>query len=55
MGRLFSAYALGVMGIWGAASWSGWEFGSSRRGFIPQTVRQAPGGYRSYTYWRGGK
>ena len=55
MTRLFAAYALGILGLYGVASWRGWGLGSSKRGFVPASVRQSPGGYRSYTYWRGGK
>ncbi len=38
-----------------ASAWRGWEIGAGKRGLIPASVRQAPGGYRSFTYWRGGK
>ena len=55
MGRLYMAYALGVMGLWALASWNGWELFSAERGRVPQNVRQSAGGYRSFTYWRGGK
>ena len=49
--------------IWGAAIvlfyaigvWSGYEMGAPKRGFIPANIRQSPGGYRSYYFWRGGK
>jgi hypothetical protein len=55
MRRAFIAYALGVLGFWGAAAWNGWELFASKRGFVPQSVRQSPGGYRTFNYWRGGK
>ena len=55
MRRVFTLWALFVFGSWGAATWSGWEIGASTRGKLPQNVRQAPGGYRSYSFWRGGK
>jgi hypothetical protein len=55
MMRTYTAYALAVLGLWAAATWKGWDFGAEKRGFIPQNVRQAPGGYRSFNYWRGGK
>jgi hypothetical protein len=55
MSRAYAAYALAILGLYGLASWNGWEIGSPRRGLIPASVRQSPGGYRSYTYWRGGK
>lgn len=53
--RAFVAYALAVLGLWGAAAYSGWEIGAGKRGQVPQSVRQSPGGYRSYNWWRGGK
>ena len=55
MRQVYAAYALAILGLYGAASWLGWELFPARRGFIPASVRQAPGGYRSYGYWRGGK
>ena len=55
MRRLYALYALAVLGLYGVAAWSGWELGSGRRGLIPASIRQSPGGYRYYTYWRGGK
>jgi hypothetical protein len=55
MKRAFVAYAGLVLGLYSLASWKGWEAGSSKRGFVPQSVRQSPGGYRSYNFWRGGK
>jgi hypothetical protein len=55
MRRAYAAYCLAVLALYGLASWNGWEISSSKRGFVPAGVRQAPGGYRSYNYWRGGK
>jgi hypothetical protein len=55
MRRLFAAYAIFVVGSYAVASWRGWELGAPKRGVIPQSVRQSPGGYRSYNFWRGGK
>ena len=55
MKKAFLAYAAMVLALYATASWRGWEIGSPKRGFVPQSVRQSPGGYRSYNYWRGGK
>lgn len=55
MRRLYAFYTLGILTLYGVAAWSGWEPLSPKRGFVPANVRQAPGGYRSYGYWRGGK
>jgi hypothetical protein len=51
----YGVFAALVLTLYGMAAWKGWEIGSPKRGFIPASVRQAPGGYRSYGYWRGGK
>jgi hypothetical protein len=53
MRRVFSLFALLVLGSWGMAAYEGWELGSSKRGKLPPNARQ--GGYRSYSFWRGGK
>ena len=55
MRRIYAVYTLAMLGLYGAAAWSGWEPGAGKRGAIPASVRSAPGGYRSYHYWRGGK
>jgi hypothetical protein len=55
MKRAFLLYLAGVLGFYSLASWRGWELGSPKRGFIPASVRNAPGGYRSFGFWRGGK
>ena len=51
----YAIFALGLLGLYGMSAWRGWDIGASKRGLIPASVRQAPGGYRSFTYWRGGK
>ena len=55
MTRAYTVFAMLVLGLYGFASWRGWEMRSSRRGFIPASVRQSPGGYRSFVFWGGGK
>jgi hypothetical protein len=55
MRRAFLVYGLGVLGLWLVTTWQGYELGSTKSGLLPQSVRQSPGGYRSYNYWRGGK
>jgi len=55
MMRAYTFFAMAVLGLYGVASWRGWDIGSSRRGLIPASVRQQPGGYRSFVFWRGGK
>ncbi len=55
MRRAFFAWTLSLLGFYGYASLTGWELGGGKRGLIPASVRNSPGGYRSYNYWRGGK
>lgn len=55
MRRAYAGYALAIFALYGLAAWKGWEVGAEKRGLIPASVRQSPGGYRSYNYWRGGK
>jgi hypothetical protein len=55
MRRAFTVYAALVVTLYSVAQVRGWEMSSPKRGFIPQSIRQSPGGYRSYNFWRGGK
>jgi hypothetical protein len=55
MKTAYTFFALIVLGGYALATWRGWDFGTPKRGFVPASVRQSPGGYRSYNYWRGGK
>ena len=51
----YVAYSALILVLYGLAAVRGWEIGGGKRGFIPASVRQSPGGYRSYTFWGGGK
>jgi hypothetical protein len=55
MRTAYAIFALALLGLYGVASLRGFELGAGKRGVIPASVRQSPGGYRSFTYWRGGK
>jgi hypothetical protein len=55
MRRMFLTYGTAILGLYTIAAWRGWEVFAAKRGLIPASVRQSPGGYRSYGYWRGGK
>ncbi len=55
MRNLFLLFAWGVAGLYTMATWRGFDPFQEKRGFIPPGQRQQAGGYRSYTYWRGGK
>ena len=53
--RMYLGYAAALLTLYSAATVRGWELWPARHDKIPQSVRQAPGGYRSFAYWRGGK
>jgi hypothetical protein len=53
--KAYGIFAALVVGLFGLSAWRGWQLVGSTRGFVPQSVREAPGGYRSFHYWRGGK
>jgi hypothetical protein len=55
MRKIYPFYAFGILALYAASWWNGWELRASQRDIIPAGVRQSPGGYRSYSYWRGGK
>ncbi len=59
MSWLYTTIAIGSLGLYASAGLLGWEFGSSAKKEVPTSVRQAPGGYRSFHFWhtgiRGGK
>jgi hypothetical protein len=50
---LYFFYASSVLLTYAASSFWGYELTSTQHGVIPANARQ--GGYRSYSYWRGGK
>jgi hypothetical protein len=47
---------VGVLALlaYGAIRFTGYEFGSPAREFVPADVRQSPGGYRSFHFWHSG-
>lgn len=55
---LLTAFALGfsvlVLGGYTALAVTGRELRSEQRDAIPASVRAAPGGYRSYSFWHSG-
>ena len=55
MKRIYTLFTLGLLGFYTLSSWRGYELFSATRGFLPKDARQSPGGYRSYSFWRGGK
>ena len=51
---LYGLLATGLLGLYSFAFAAGWERSPAQRGVIPQSVRQSPGGYRSYFFIHGG-
>ena len=57
MTRWIRAYLLaggGLVGLYGAGEVFGWEGSSPPHGRIDPSVRQSPGGWRSWTFWHQG-
>ena len=59
---LVKIYLIGgilLLGLYSVVALTGKEFGDAQRQIIPASVRQSPGGYRSFHFWyvgyRGGK
>ncbi len=50
----YAAFGAAVIGLYLWSALSGWEPGPSQRGFVPQSVRSSPGGYRSFHFWHAG-
>lgn len=50
----YAVLAAGIIGLYLWAALTGWERERSTRGFVPQSVRSSPGGYRSFHFWHGG-
>jgi hypothetical protein len=59
LSKLYLLLGGGLLALYVAASWAGWEFSMSPRQQLPADVRNSPGGYRSFHFWhsgyRGGK
>jgi len=52
---IYRAFVGATFLLYATATWQGWEIGSAKREAIPAEMRHQPGGYRSYSFWRGGK
>lgn len=40
--------------LYALTGFNGWEYGDNKREVIPPSVRQSPGGYRSFHFWHSG-
>lgn len=52
--KLYMITSILIISVYALASWSGWELDSESRDTVPASVRQSPGGYRSYHFWHSG-
>jgi hypothetical protein len=54
--RRFTWWCIAIALFYATTSWLGLAPLSNKKVMkAPESVRQQPGGYRSYTYWRSGK
>ena len=52
--RIYAALGVLVLLVYFVAGLLGWSVDSEERDALPLSVRQAPGGYRSYHLWHSG-
>lgn len=52
--KLYVAVGGAALVLYLLAGLLGWDFKSSQRDRVPGSVRNSPGGYRSYHFWHGG-
>ena len=51
---LYRILTIGALALYGCSGFLGWELGSGGKKKIPTSVRQSPGGYRSFHFWHTG-
>ena len=54
LSKLYLLFGTGVLVLYAAAAWSGWELTTAPRQVLPADVRNSPGGYRSFHFWHSG-
>lgn len=52
--KIYLAVSVGLLGLYFYATQFGWELESEERQVAPVSVRQSPGGYRSFHFWHSG-
>jgi hypothetical protein len=50
----YKLFVIGAVGLYAAAGFLGWDFASAQKRPLPSSVRQSPGGYRSFHFWHTG-
>jgi hypothetical protein len=51
---LYPSFCLGLMLLYSGIELRGWGFHPGQRSQVPLSVRQSPGGYRSFHFWHSG-
>ena len=51
---LYGFFCIALLGGYSGCELRGWGFEPGARSLIPMSVRQSPGGYRSYHFWHRG-
>ena len=52
--RVYLILGIAIIALYVFAAFTGFEFGTPQRRFVPADVRQSPGGYRSFYFWHSG-
>jgi hypothetical protein len=52
--RIYAIFGSLLLGGYLVATLSGWDITSPERERLPPSVRQSPGGYRSFHFWHSG-
>lgn len=50
----YGLFCVLVLILYGGIEMRGWGISPAERGQVPMSVRQSPGGYRSYHFWHRG-
>ena len=51
---IYRILGIAILALYAAAGLLGWELHHTQRQQIPVSVRNSPGGYRSYHFWHSG-
>ncbi|MBK9071893.1 MAG: hypothetical protein IPL79_12960 [Myxococcales bacterium] len=54
LAKLLLAAGVTVSAVYGGATLLGKDFKNTQRQVVPASVRNAPGGYRSFHFWHSG-
>jgi hypothetical protein len=54
MALFYKLFVIAAVGTYAASGLLGWDFGTSERRPLPTSVRQSPGGNRSFHFWHTG-